>query len=211
MKFLNKIKNQIRYSLGRKISDPIFYIHKLRRGDVAIDCGANVGKITQKMLLQGAEVYAFEPNPFAFEELSKRVSSNKKAHCINKGVYDKNTSMPLYLHRQAGEDQIKWSVGSSLLPTKGNVSPDDFVEAELIDLAEFINSFNKKIKLIKMDIEGAEIPVIEKLIDTGTIKKIKWLVAEAHDQRIPELKDAMEKLKAKIKKNKIKNINFNWE
>src|SRR5215213_9742927 len=35
----------------------------LKPGDLAIDCGANVGEITARMRASGATVYAFEPNP----------------------------------------------------------------------------------------------------------------------------------------------------
>lgn len=197
--------------LGIKVLNPVFYISRLKPGDIAVDCGANVGKYTSLMAGQGAEVYAFEPNPYAFQALLQNNGQNKKIHCINKGVSDQNGQGLLYLHKNAESDQIKWSVGSSLLSTKGNVNPENHVTVELIDLADFINGLGREIKLVKMDIEGAEIPVINKLLATGAIKKIKRLVVEAHDRRMPELKEPMDKLKARIKKERIRNINLNWE
>ena len=41
----------------------------LGRGDLAIDCGANVGHVTAALARTGAEVHAFEPNPQAFSAL----------------------------------------------------------------------------------------------------------------------------------------------
>ena len=39
--------------------------------DVIIELGANVGLITQQLVLQNKKVYAFEPEPVAFDELKK--------------------------------------------------------------------------------------------------------------------------------------------
>ena len=46
--------------------------HRLGPGDVAIDCGANLGAITRIMARGGAEVHAFEPNPDAYAVLKAR-------------------------------------------------------------------------------------------------------------------------------------------
>ena len=41
----------------------------LKPGDVAIDCGANVGDISKRLLASGADVIAFDPEPWAVEKL----------------------------------------------------------------------------------------------------------------------------------------------
>ena len=43
--------------------------------DVVFDCGANVGDVTAPLAATGATVHAFEPDPFAFGQLSRRTSS----------------------------------------------------------------------------------------------------------------------------------------
>ena len=60
-----------------------------RPGDIAVDCGAHVGKISQKLERRGAIVHAFEPNPYAFQELAARFSCAKNVHLYNKGVLDR--------------------------------------------------------------------------------------------------------------------------
>src|SRR3546814_4893063 len=47
---------------------------RLRPGDIAIDCGANVGRFTRPIAEGGATVHAFEPNPDAFAELSRNLA-----------------------------------------------------------------------------------------------------------------------------------------
>src|SRR3546814_20349720 len=47
---------------------------RLRPGDIAIDCGANVGRFTRPIAEGGAPVHAFEPNPDASAELSRTLA-----------------------------------------------------------------------------------------------------------------------------------------
>ena len=49
------------------------WLKNLKAGDIALDCGANVGKITVPMAQTGAAVYAFEPNPHAFAKLKEQL------------------------------------------------------------------------------------------------------------------------------------------
>lgn len=183
----------------------------LNEDSIAFDLGANVGKITQEMVDTGATVYAFEPNPHAFKVLSNRFEGNSKVTCIQKAVLDKESIVPLYFHEQSDQDEVKWSVGSSLLGFKNNVLKSKKVEVETVDLAEFVFSFEKNIDLIKMDIEGAECNVINHLIATGAINKISKLLVETHDHKISELKEKTNSLRTRIRELKLEEkIDLNW-
>ena len=182
----------------------------IEKGDICIDAGANVGNITAQMLDYGAKVYAFEPNPFAFAKLEQRFILNKNVVCFNKGVYSKQDKMALYFHENSHEDEIKWSTGSSLLDFKSNVDKGKKVIVDIVDFDFFIKSLNQRIKLIKMDVEGVEIEIINKLLDTGTIHLIDKLVVETHEGKIPELKQSTDLLKKRIQQMGIQNIDLNW-
>ena len=43
----------------------------LQPGDLVLDCGANVGKISTLMARTGANVLAYEPDPYAFSRLTE--------------------------------------------------------------------------------------------------------------------------------------------
>lgn len=183
---------------------------KLTKDDIAIDCGANVGNITKQLCESGATVYSFEPNPYAFEVLKNRFVSAQNVHCIQKGVGDNRGEMKLYLHENSDDDEILWSTGSSLLDFKGNVLREKYVEVEIIDLCEFIESLNRRIRILKMDIEGIECRVLEKMIGTGVIEKIDYAFVETHDHKIPELKAETNSIRELIKTRGIRNINLDW-
>ena len=187
-----------------------FYSINLQQTDIVIDCGANVGRFTEYLCKTGATVYSFEPNPYAFKVLQDRFAAYSNVHCIQKGVSDIEAKAKLYLHENSGEDEIIWSTGSSLLSFKENVLSDKYVTVELIDLCEFIQSLNQQIRILKLDVEGVECPILRKIISTGINKKIDYTFVETHDHKIPELIAETNALRELIKNRKIGNINLNW-
>ena len=52
--------------MGKKINISDLDEIIINPGDLVIDCGANVGKVTDYFSSKGATVIAFEPNQFAF-------------------------------------------------------------------------------------------------------------------------------------------------
>lgn len=187
-----------------------FFSIKLKKSDITIDCGANIGEITKYLSKSGATVYAFEPNPHAFAVLHDRFAKMQNVHCIQKGVSNKNCRMKLYSHENSDQDEVYWSTGSSLLGFKKNVLSDKFVEVEIIDLCEFIEKLCHRVKILKMDIEGVECGILEKLINTGTIEKIDYAFVETHDEKIPEILEETNAIREHIKKRGINNINLDW-
>lgn len=97
-----------------------------------------------------------------------------------------------------------------MLDFKGNVLREKNVEVEIIDLCKFIESLNRRIRILKMDIEGVECRVLEKMIGTGVIEKIDYAFVETHDHKIPELKAETNSIRELIKTRGIRNINLDW-
>ena len=182
---------------------------RLSPGEIAIDLGANVGNVTKKMTRLGVLVYAIEPDPNAFKVLKEKFKTNENVVCLNKAVSDHSGVSRIYLHQKSNEDPVKWSTASSLISEKSNVDKDNFIECEVFDLAQFIESLFKPIGLLKIDIEGEEIKVLNKMIDLKLTARVRNIVVETHE-RIPSLKKPTEELIKKILLNKIKNIDLSW-
>jgi FkbM family methyltransferase len=168
-------------------------------GDITIDCGANVGDYTILLARSGAAVHAFEPDPVAFEVLVARTSGFANVVLHNKAISNTSGFAKLYLHEARARDPLFASTGSSLLATKTNVNTDTFIEVEAIRFSDFVADIGA-IAILKMDIEGHEIEVINDLIDTGTISHIKSAFVELHDKKNPHLTDATQKLRSRIQK-----------
>ncbi len=178
--------------------------------NIMIDCGANVGVVTQAFADLRATVYSFEPNPYAFNRLRDRFQSVQNVTCFQKAVLDRTTVIRLYLHEHAQQDQVVWSTGSSIIEEKNNVDPKTFVDVEAIDLSQFVLDLKTSITLLKMDIEGAEYATLTKLINTGAYAKIEHIVVETHETKIPELRPAHGRLVELIAEKRIQNIDLSW-
>ena len=178
--------------------------------DIIIDCGANVGEVVAKFVDSGAIIFAFEPNPHAFEVLAKRFHDHVNVVCFPMAILDREATIKLHLHEWSEQDPVKWSVDSSLLEYKGNVLADQFVEVEAIDLSEFIFRVAKRIKLLKMDIEGAEYETLTRLIERGLTDQIDHILVETHEKKIPELREKHAALLHLIEERNIQNIDLSW-
>lgn len=138
---------------GKLIHDPWMadnICRHLHHGDVAFDCGANIGTITAAMIDVGATVYAFEPNLKAAECLERNCP---EAYLYTVGLSDSAGSAKMNQLENAGASHIS----EEGVP----------VEIETIDRMVFDPKFPIPIpSVIKMDIEGYELKALRGAVDT---------------------------------------------
>jgi FkbM family methyltransferase len=183
---------------------------RLGKNDLVLDCGANVGYITRFLATTGAQIIAFEPDPRAFSQLQKRCGHLKNVTLRNEGVWDKADVLPLFDHAEGMEDETAFTVGSSLIAAKKNIDTGRSREVKLIDLIEFLKRTQKRVSLIKLDVEGAEIAILEKILQEKAWGLFDRLYVETHETKIPEQLPALEKIKASIEREGIDHIKLNW-
>jgi len=183
-------------------------------GSVMIDCGANVGDVTSLFARSGATVYAFEPNPICYSILAKRFRAMPTVHCFNNGVMDQRCVLRLSTPAPHGHwDALEMTVASSFTPSafsEDNHAAQE-VEVECIDLDEFIRSLNRRVRLLKLDIEGSELKVLNRLMDSRTMDLIDQVVVETHEQQMPHLLEATHALRARIRREGLEGkIRLDW-
>ena len=97
-------------SLGlsiNKIYEPFetdFVQKEIKRGDVVLDIGANIGYYTlilAKCVGKEGKVFAFEPEPNNFSLLKKNIQINgyKNVVLVQKAVSNKNEKLMMYLNK----------------------------------------------------------------------------------------------------------------
>ncbi|WP_181704424.1 FkbM family methyltransferase [Chthonobacter albigriseus] len=182
----------------------------LTGSDIAIDCGANVGEYTALMAGRGAKVFAFEPDPTALKLLNERVGSLPNVEVKEQAVGVGNKKVMLYRAMKSDDDPIVLTQSSSVLPFKSNIDQSNFVEIDQIDFADFVEKLDRPVKLMKVDIEGAEFELLEALIDRGLIGRIEHIFVETHDHKIPELKSAAARVREKLAAARLTNVNLDW-
>lgn len=184
---------------------------ELAPGDVAIDCGANVGEVTAEMARPGVTVYAFEPHPAAFAKLRSRFEGNPDVHCLQEAVWDRVGQMKLYLHEHHQHDPVRWSVGSSLLREKPNVTPNAFITVPTIDLAGFIKALDKPVALLKIDVEGVECDIVRHLLEENILEHIGTVLVETHEEKIPALGPPVTALRQQLAARNFTNVFLDWD
>jgi FkbM family methyltransferase len=183
--------------------------------DTLVDCGSNVGQITSQFARTGATVHAFEPNKSCYKILRKRFRFTPNVTIHHAGVMHRSCVLTLRVLRQTPDLSWETSVAGSFLhePTETSNSLDKFdsYDVECIDLAEWVLSRPNRIRLLKLDIEGAEIAVINRLIDSGAIERIDQLFCETHDNVTPSLIAPTEALRARIEREGLgSRVRLDW-
>ena len=155
--------------------DSEYYTDLSHRGKpLILDCGANIGMATIffKWRYPNSEIYCFEPDLNTFLILQKNVIKNQlnNVTLYNAAVGDYEGEIFFY-----NDDD---NPGSLRMSTKKNRISKNKNVVNCIKLADFING--KQIDIAKIDIEGAEMKLLEDLNNTGTVRNIKEMFIEYH-------------------------------
>jgi FkbM family methyltransferase len=172
--------------------------------DVAIDCGANVGIVSSRLARTGATVYAFEPNPECFQILKSRFKFVRQVRCVNAGVMDRHCTLKFTVpeaHESYDRFQASLSGSFEEVLDLNRYLVKEFV-VSCIDLSDFVFSIGR-VKFIKLDIEGSEIAVINRLLDTGAIELIDLIGVETHERLSENLR-----LRTKLLRERIAEMNL---
>lgn len=75
--------------------------------------------------------------------------------------------------------------GSTVMPEKVDWGQGKIVTVPCFDFAKYLEQFKNDFVIVKMDIEGAELPVLTHLIEQGADQFIGKLMVEWHDAKMP--------------------------
>lgn len=185
-------------------------ISALKPGDLAIDLGANVGEFTLAMAKTGADVHAFEPDPHALDQLRAATAGHANVSVHPVAVGTAAGTATLYRATWFARDPDRGSKSSSLFSTKRNIDTDHGLDIEIIDFPAFLAALESDIALIKMDIEGAEVPLLETLPDTPVATRIGKIFVETHERALPDLAPRIAELKARYATITRPSVNWDW-
>ncbi|MFE7837352.1 FkbM family methyltransferase [Streptomyces sp. NPDC057474] len=162
---------------------------------VFVDCGTNLGIVLNRFIheLPDHDFYAFEPNENLMPSIRRQVEQaahSPRVEISHSAVWTHDGTIDLFLgHHESStvmpgkrvppmyDQQIDYSAPVSVPATdfsswlRRTVTADDHV-------------------VVKMDIEGAEYPVLTKLLADGTINLVSVLYIEWHFDRFPAMSRA---------------------
>ncbi len=145
---------------------------------IFIDCGGYDGCSAVKFIANNPafEAITFEPNPDLWSYYPSAPTT-----LIKKGVAGKTERRRFVLDEIDG-DGSSFVTGKAIDYRKRIKNENfKFIEIQCVDICEVINSLHDYQKIIlKLDVEGAEYEILEKLLESGLMSRVSKLYAEWH-------------------------------
>lgn len=173
------------YIMGEHDGGVRYWVHqRLGRGDVAIDIGANVGIFTHEMARlvgKSGRVIGFEHNPYAIHRLHDSLEHN--------GLLENVQLHQLALSDTTGRMQL------TIPPKNSGAASLDRIESENAEVIEvpverFSDWWNHNgrppASLIKIDVEGFELPVVKGMAGYLADNKPMLLIEVTPRNRLPD-------------------------
>lgn len=207
---LRKVTGQRARAQGAAKRDFAALLAAAGPGDVLIDLGANAGEFTVPMADTGAQVYAFEPDSHAQTLLRKAVAGRDNVTVVAAAASVQDGTARLYRKKGFGREPDRATKSSSLFAEKRNVTDADALDIETVDFPAFLTGLDSDIALIKMDIEGGEVPLMQALLDAPVMARVGRIFVETHERGLPHLAARTAALKATAQARYPGRVNWDW-
>ena len=169
--------------------------YDLNENSTIMDLGGYTGVWAQQMIEKyNPNVYIVEPVPNFYDGMVSKFKNNSKVRLLNVGVGIEDRDGIIYI----GGD------GTSSNSINGNG-----INVKFITIDTILNNFGLEyVNLIQINIEGDEYPLLENMIETGSINKFENIQIQFH----LGIENDVER-RAKIRNNLLDNgfkINFDY-
>lgn len=180
----------------------------LTADSIAVDLGAHKGEYTEKLAKTGALVHAFEPEPKLFALLRERFADTPNVILHQAAIAAEAGKMTFHVEMREGSalPGMSNTLVEGHVYTQGGPS----IEVECVDFFAFLDSLGSVPSVVKMDIEGAEVPILERLIKEGRLDKFGMLFVETHEMQVPLLRKRTIALHKHLSNARYPNVNFLW-
>ena len=157
------------------------------------------------------QVIAFEPDPWSLAALQANTADLDNVGIENAAAGTSERMVLLYRHVQFEEDPNFYSVSSSVIANKRNVSEESAIEVRQINFVSYLENLDEDIGILKIDIEGAEVELLEALFDKpDSLKRVHHIFAETHETKIPGHESRVNALQKRAQRIKKPRINLYW-
>ena len=161
-------------------------------GLVCIDIGANIGIYTKIMAQHAKHVYAYEPDPHAYKILSETTTNYHNITLSDCAIGDDNKTMKLYRSKGYYNNPLKSTIASTVYISDDS-DIDNYIEVNQICIKNIILNIEQEIGILKIDAEGAEVPILEMILDNcALMSKIRYIFVETHERLYPKMRERYE-------------------
>lgn len=173
---------------------------ELDNNSMVIDGGGYHGEFIDKILINfGCKVDSYEPLVNEFNKLEKKYFYNDKVKIYNQAIY--SDTKELYLSQEG--------ISSSVI-TGSDAKKNLKIKA--VDIIEIIND-KKIVDLLKLNVEGAEYEIMNRIIDSKNLDKFRSFLIQYHRsvENCEELRKKIRKILLEKNFKEIFNYDFVWE
>lgn len=179
-----KIKRRM---VKRSVEDFNACVQRLGASDVVLDLGANLGTFTAILAKTGAEVHAYEPDPHCFDQLQARFAGVPNIFLHNKAVAAEAGTFLLRRTRGFADSPDMESQGSSIAVNDPEIyDENNSIAVDTLAFNDVVKAFDRKVALIKMDIEGAEFAILDRIMSAPDALPIDAMFVETHERSFPD-------------------------
>ncbi|GMG81259.1 hypothetical protein LNKW23_04720 [Paralimibaculum aggregatum] len=177
---------------------------------VCLDLGANIGEMTARMAARAGTVHAFEPDPWAFARLEARCAGMANVVLHRQAVGAAPGRVTLRRAPGFAEDPAARSLWSSVCAELAEAEQGEAIAVEQVGLADLLRGLGQPVALAKIDIEGAEVALLEALLDAPERARIGAIYVETHEWRFPGQAPRVAALRARAAALGQPRIDFDW-
>ncbi len=191
--------------LGATVMNPnILHEADIDENSLVLDVGAFTGKWTQNIVDRyNPIIYAFEPNPQSFSRLNNKAQNNPKLKPLDYGL--------------GGEDeQVEFTLnglGSSMLDERSENADMPRIEVRIASVDTAWKELGLgNVDLMKINIEGAEYPLLERMIEADLVKQVDCFMIQFHEW-LPGAQEKRRAIREALSKTHREewNYEFVWE
>jgi FkbM family methyltransferase len=172
------IEEEYRYSPIHRVLAEI----DLEAGELVVDLGAYTGAEIQACTEQGFTVLSMEPQKRAFDVLHELWGSNPQVELVWGCALDHDGEIELYVNDPRHSSSNSQS-GASVISAKVNVVKSG-VKVPCYDIGKMLD--NRQVGLLKINVEGAEWRILERILDTCGFSNIRHVYVEDHTVQIKD-------------------------
>lgn len=177
-------RRHIRYVLQADAEPDLDHHLAANAGRIGFDLGANLGAYTTRMARHCSKVYAFEPDPWTLERLRRACDPLDNVEIVAAAAGAEAGTLPLYRSVAHKDQPEAASVSSNILgPASG--TEDSGLRVPVVDFVAFLDGVDGPLGVLKMDIEGAETELLERMLDTGALFRFRAVFVETHEWKHP--------------------------
>jgi FkbM family methyltransferase len=176
------------------------FLQEIRPGDIVLDIGANIGLYTlpSAFKLQGnGYVFAFEPVPIWFKRLQENIELNELSNSnllvpYNIGFSNKNKTCDMIIKEVQGS-----GMGSISPNYQKHLDTDKVISipVRLVQGDQFLREQGiPHPNLVKIDVEGAELAVLQGLEKSLRHEDCRLILCEVHPKFMDEPPGNVEKI-----------------